>query len=177
MAKKQRTYYVARNDSWHTYEFLEKRKMNPKWRDAYFAAKQQRRREAIIYAVFFLIVLVALITFFILFNFYEGKTSTGEIVENTPTSSVETTLASNSLIQAEQDVASVDATQDYYYNQMKDSWRKAQDYVDSISDPEVKAAVQTPEGAVNGQYSQLLIEYPEDEQQINDAYQRIMRGE
>ncbi|MEO1769242.1 hypothetical protein [Candidatus Enterococcus ferrettii] len=177
MAKKQRTYYVAKNDSWHTYEFLEKRKMNPKWRDAYFAAKQQRKREAIICAVLFLIFLVAIITSFILFNFYDGKSNTGNIVESAPAYSLEETLESSNSIKGGQDFNSVDDTQDYYYNQMKVSWQRAQDYRDSINDPEMRNSVQTPDGAVNGEYSQLLVEHPEDEQQINDAYQRIMRGE
>ena len=59
---------------------------------------------------------------------------------------------------------------------MKDAWQRAQDYIDSISDPEVKNAVQTPEGAVNVKQSELLEEYPEDEQLINNAYQKIMNG-
>lgn len=175
MAKKQKTYYVSRNDSWHTYEFLEKRKMNPKWQAAYFAAKEQRKKEMIISVLMLLILIVALATTFLVVNFYNGKTDTGGGIIETPSEySIGESTASNSEITQGDSVATMD---DYYYEQMKDAWQKAQDYVDSISDPEVKAAVQTPEGAVNGEYSQLLIEHPEDEYQINDAYQRIMRGE
>ena len=165
MAKKQ-------NDSWHTYEFLEKRKMNPKWQAAYFAAKEQRKKEMIISVLMFLILIVALVATFFVVNFYNRKTETGEGIIETPSgySTGESTASSSEITQGD----SVAATDDYYYGQMKDAWQKAQDYVDSISDPEVKAAVQTPEGAVNGEYSELLNRYPEDEQLINNAYQKVM---
>ncbi|MGG5332553.1 hypothetical protein [Enterococcus sp. AZ163] len=54
MAKK---YYVQRNGSWHTWEFLRLRQNDPKWREAYLAAKRQRLKDAMIATVVGVLVL------------------------------------------------------------------------------------------------------------------------
>jgi CHASE3 domain sensor protein len=101
-------------------------------------------------------------------------------------SSVESTLESassstkidtNITQESDQYSNAIGNTEDYYYSQMKEAWQKAQEYRDSISDPEVKNAVQTPEGAVNGKYTELLELYPNDKQQIENAYQWVIRGQ
>lgn len=185
MAKKQKTYYVSRNDSWHTYEFLEKRRMDPKWRDAYFAAKEQRKKEMIISVLIILIAFVALAVTFLVVNFYNGKTNIGGISETPSISSREVSVASSSATQEAINIEqentqgnSATNTEDYYYGQMKDAWQRARAHRDSMGDdPDLQNSVQSPEGAVTGEYSNFLERYPEDEQVINDAYQRVMNGE
>lgn len=54
MAKK---YFVQRNGSWHTWKFLQLRQHDPKWREAYLAAKKQRRRDAVSGTIISLLVL------------------------------------------------------------------------------------------------------------------------
>ncbi|MGY3751135.1 hypothetical protein [Vagococcus acidifermentans] len=39
----KRTYYVKKTDTYHTYEFLEERQDDPKWREAFLAARRSRR--------------------------------------------------------------------------------------------------------------------------------------
>ena len=185
MAKRQRTYYVSKNNSWHTYEFLERRKMDPKWRWAYLSAREQRKKETIICVFLSIVLIVLLAIIFIVFNFYSRETNTGESTL-IPVSSVESTLESassstkidtNITQESDQYSNAIGNTEDYYYSQMKEAWQKAQEYRDSISDPEVKNAVQTPEGAVNGKYTELLELYPNDKQQIENAYQWVIRGQ
>ena len=42
---KEKLYYVPKNDSWHSYEFLEQRQNDPKWRQAFLEAEAQIERE------------------------------------------------------------------------------------------------------------------------------------
>ena len=42
---KEKLYYVPKNDSWHSYEFLAQRQNDPKWRQAFLEAEAQIERE------------------------------------------------------------------------------------------------------------------------------------
>lgn len=185
MLRRNKTYYVRENGSWHTYEFLKKRQNNPKWRSAYLAAKRQRRRETIISMVILAVVLVVGVN---LYNYYYSNSSenvsiqpssqTSSLTASTDISSSDNVIEESSFDQQqalENDNVATDS-EDFYYQQMKDALNRAQEYIDSFEDPEMKASVQTPEGAVNGVYSELLDTYAEDEMLIDSAYQRVMNG-
>ena len=63
---KERLFYVEKNDSWHSYEFLAQRKNDPKWRQAFLEAdalleqedKKRKRRNFIILLVSVPILLI-----------------------------------------------------------------------------------------------------------------------
>ncbi len=38
---KEKLYYVPKNDSWHSYEFLAQRQNDPKWRQTFLEAEAQ----------------------------------------------------------------------------------------------------------------------------------------
>lgn len=38
---KEKLYYVPKNDSWHSYEFLAQRQNDPKWRQAFWRQKHK----------------------------------------------------------------------------------------------------------------------------------------
>lgn len=61
MAKK---YYVARNGSWHTWDFLRTRKNEPNWRAAYLEARSKRIRNAIL--SLFVLIIAALASLYFL---------------------------------------------------------------------------------------------------------------
>lgn len=44
----QKTYYVEKTGTYHTYEFLKKRQDNPKWREAYVDARKSRVQNRIL---------------------------------------------------------------------------------------------------------------------------------
>lgn len=64
---KEKLYYVKRNDSWHSYEFLAQRQNDPKWRQAFLEAeavmeqedKKRKRRNFIILIVSVPVLLIA----------------------------------------------------------------------------------------------------------------------
>lgn len=66
---KERLFYVERNDSWHSYEFLAQRQNDPKWRAAFLAAEtlleqedhKRKRRNFIILVVSLPVVLLAVL--------------------------------------------------------------------------------------------------------------------
>lgn len=179
MLRRNKTYYVRENGSWHTYEFLKKRQNNPKWHSAYLAAKRQRRRETIISMVILAVVLVVGVN---LYNYYyssenvsiQPSSQTSSITASTDISSSDNVIEESS---SDQQQALETDNETFYYQQMKDALNRAQEYIDSFEDPEMKASVQTPEGAVNGVYSDLVNTYPEDETLIDSAYQRVMNGD
>ena len=64
---KERLFYVEKNDSWHSYEFLEQRQNDPKWRQAFLEAdtlldqedKKRKRRNFIVLLVSVPLLLIA----------------------------------------------------------------------------------------------------------------------
>lgn len=64
---KEKLYYVKRNDSWHSYEFLAQRQNDPKWRQAFLEAealmeqedKKRKRRNFLILIISVPVLLIA----------------------------------------------------------------------------------------------------------------------
>ena len=123
MSKKNRTYYVSKNNSWHTYEFLERRQMDPKWRSGYISAKEQRKKEAVINFSIVVVLITSLVAISIIFNPYNRNKNTNKVIETTSISSLNTDMKSSNLnqvktsieqetVQDEQDSNSVNTTED-----------------------------------------------------------------
>ena len=80
---KERLFYVEKNDSWHSYEFLAQRKNDPKWRQAFLEAdalleqedKKRKRRNFII-----LLVSVPLLLILVLVGLYFYGSSDEEAI-------------------------------------------------------------------------------------------------
>lgn len=66
LMSKERLFHVKKNDSWHSYEFLEQRQNDPKWRQAFIEAyvlleqedKKRKRRNFIILVISVPLVLI-----------------------------------------------------------------------------------------------------------------------
>lgn len=80
---KEKLYYVPKNDSWHSYEFLAQRQNDPKWRQAFLEAdalleqedKKRKRRNFII-----LLVSVPLLLILVLVGLYFYGSSDEEAI-------------------------------------------------------------------------------------------------
>ena len=80
---KERLFYVEKNDSWHSYDFLAQRQNDPKWRKAFLEAdalleredKKRKRRNFII-----LLVSVPLLLILVLVGLYFYGSTDEEIV-------------------------------------------------------------------------------------------------
>jgi len=68
-------------------------------------------------------------------------------------------------------------TEEEYYNLIKEAKQLQQDYIDSISDPNVKQSVQSPLSAAVAESSSLYIQYPKDIATIDAALKRVLNGE
>lgn len=94
---KERLFYVKRNDSWHSYEFLAQRQMDPKWRQAFLEAeilleqedKKRKRRNFII-----LLVSVPVLLITVLVGLYFYGSSGEEVVPQREVSLNDSTEAS-----------------------------------------------------------------------------------
>ncbi len=98
---KERLFYVKKNDSWHSYEFLAQRKNDPKWRQAFLEAEtlldqEDRRRKRRNFIVLVVTVPVVLLVVLVGLYFYgsadEGTVSKRQVTLNeSTTDSTETT--------------------------------------------------------------------------------------
>jgi hypothetical protein len=78
---RQRTFYVAKNGSWHTLEFLEKRQYDPKYRSAYYEALdilEQERKELV---VGLLIIAALIFVAYAYFFHYRGSANEERLLE------------------------------------------------------------------------------------------------
>ncbi|MGX7204348.1 hypothetical protein [Enterococcus pingfangensis] len=108
---KERLFYVKKNDSWHSYEFLAQRKNDPKWRQAFLEAetlldqedKRRKRRNFIVLVVTIPVVLLAvLVGLYFYGSTDEGTVSKRQVTLNeSTTASTETTAATESTEAAE----------------------------------------------------------------------------
>lgn len=97
MAKK---YFVQRNGSWHTWQFLQLRQNDPKWRGAYLAAKKQRRKDAVITTVVSVLVLaLSAIGIYFVVEIYGNR----QAANDTPLPNV----SSSSTIKESQSISSI----------------------------------------------------------------------
>lgn len=67
-------------------------------------------------------------------------------------------------------------TEKEYYELIKEAWQKQRDYIDSIDDPKVKQSVQTSHSAAIMESTGLLMEHPEDAEDINADLNRVLNG-
>ncbi|MDT2613766.1 hypothetical protein [Enterococcus dongliensis] len=94
---KEKLFYVEKNDSWHSYEFLAQRQKDPKWRQAFLEAqelleqqdKQRKRRNFIL-----LIVAVPVILIAVLVGLYFYGSSDEEMIPKRQISLNDSTVAS-----------------------------------------------------------------------------------
>jgi phosphate starvation-inducible protein PhoH len=70
-----------------------------------------------------------------------------------------------------------EATEKEYYDLIKEAWQKQKDYIDSIDDPKVKQSVQTSQSAAIMESTGLLMEHPEDSEDIKESLKRVLNGE
>lgn len=105
---KERLFYVKRNDSWHSFEFLEQRRNDPKWRQAFLEAeatleqedKKKKRRNFII-----LIVTVPALLLVLLVGLYFYGSADEEVVPKR-----EVTLNSSSSISTTTEESTIDTS-------------------------------------------------------------------
>lgn len=70
-----------------------------------------------------------------------------------------------------------EATEKKYYDLIKESWQKQNDYIDSIDDSTVKQSLQTPKSAAIFKSNELLLEHPKDSKAIDLSLKRVLNGE
>jgi acetoin utilization deacetylase AcuC-like enzyme len=70
-----------------------------------------------------------------------------------------------------------EVTEKEYYDLIKEAWQKQKDYIDSIDDPKVKQSVQTAHSAAVFKSNELLLEYSEDYEAINESLTKVLAGE
>lgn len=190
MSKKNKTYYVKKKNSWHTYDFLEQQKTVPKWTDSYLLAPEKRQKVVAICVLSFAVAAYFLMIGIIALSLYGKVISSNSVTEeiiqvDTSLSSVEEkesglkkeSEAQSEVLSKTENTINAELENDQYYQSLKIVWQEAQNYIETIDNPELKNSVQTPEGAVNGKYIELLGQYPEDEELIKTARQRILNGE
>ncbi|MDA2897930.1 hypothetical protein [Lactococcus lactis] len=66
------------------------------------------------------------------------------------------------------------SSENIYYVQLKKAWLDELDYINSISDPHIKQAVQSPESAANFKSNELVNQHPEDTSVINENLKKVL---
>lgn len=84
-----------------------------------------------------------------------------------------TTTTSSTSEQVDQDQARAQE----YYTVIKQAWQDELNYINSIKDPHVKQAVQTPESAAIFKSDELLNQHPEDASLINENLKKVLSGQ
>ena len=93
----------------------------------------------------------------------EPAQSSSQVIQSTTT-----TISSEPINQAQ--------NQDYY-TEIKKVWQHELNYINSITDPHLKQAVQTPEAAATSEATFLLGTHPEDSTIINESLKKVLSGE
>ncbi len=93
----------------------------------------------------------------------EPAQSSSQVIQSTTT-----TISSEPINQAQ--------NQDYYA-EIKKVWQDELNYINSITDPHLKQAVQTPEAAATSEATFLVRTNPEDSTIINESLKKVLSGE
>ena len=64
-----------------------------------------------------------------------------------------------------------------YYTEIKKVWQHELNYINSITDPHLKQAVQTPEAAATSEATFLVRNNPGDSAIINESLKKVLAGE
>ena len=69
------------------------------------------------------------------------------------------------------------SSENIYYVQLKKAWQDELDCINSISDPHIKQAVQSPESAAIFKSNELVNQHPEDTSVINENLKKVLSGQ
>ena len=93
----------------------------------------------------------------------EPAQSSSQVIQSTTT-----TISSEPINQAQ--------NQDYY-TEIKKVWQDELNYINSITDPHLKQAVQTPEAAATSEATFLVRNNPGDSAIINESLKKVLAGQ